>query len=112
MGTVITPGGRVGSDSPLGRPGGPGLFKVKGLTLPRYIRIVANGLMKKGVPKQRAIEMAVGLMYDWARGSNPGGRGGKVTPKVQAAAAAALAEWQAAKARARSIPNKRSSRSK
>lgn len=112
MATVITPGGRVGSDSPLGRPGGPGLFKVKGLKLPRYIRIVANGLLEHGqaATKSEAIRKAVGYVRNFAEGHT--GQGQKVSPQVQAAAAAAMAEWEKARATAKSIPNKSGHRNK
>lgn len=99
-GIVRTPGGRVGNDSSLGvKPGkrdnwvertGPG---GKGGELPRYVRIVARGLMKKGHPRSQAIGMAIGILKNWASGK------GEVTPKVRAAAAKAIAEWEAMKAK-------------
>jgi hypothetical protein len=110
MATVITPGGRVGNDKTLGKPGGPGLFRIKGLKLPRYIRIVRNGLMKDGMPEGEATRRAVGYVKNFAEGHT--GRGQKVSPKVQAAAAAAIAEFRAEAARARAIPNKGGRRSK
>lgn len=96
MAAVITPGGRVGDDSTFGRPGGPGLFRIKGKKLPRYVRIVAHGLMKKGraADTSQAIRMAIGVLKNWARG------GDHVHPQVQAAAAAAIAEWEGDKAEA------------
>lgn len=80
---------------PLGRPGGPGLFHHKGLQLPAYIQSVAQHLVAAH-GESRAIEMAVGIVRDWAHGHD--GRGNKVHPDVQAAAAKAMAQWEADKA--------------
>lgn len=95
--TVITPGGRVGNDRSTGsRSNGENwVERSRSGTLPRYIRIVRNGLMKDGMPEGRATALAVGAMKRWARG------GGNVSPKVQAAAAKALAQWEAMKAAAK-----------
>lgn len=88
--------------SPLGKPGGPGLFKTKGLQLPAYIQNIAKALMRKrGFTESRAIATAISRVKVWAAG------GGGVSPEVKAAAAKAVAEWEAAKARARATPNKR-----
>jgi hypothetical protein len=79
--------------APLGRPGGPGLWRTKGLKLPDYIENIATGILKGGEPdKSRAIALAVAAVRRWASGS------GKVSPEVRAAAAKALAEWTALKA--------------
>jgi hypothetical protein len=85
---------------PLGKPGGPGLFHTKGLQLPAYIQNIAHALIKHGHPKSMAIAIAIGTVKRWSRG------GGKVSPEVRAAAVKALAEWEAAKVRARATPNK------
>jgi hypothetical protein len=84
---------------PFGSPSGPGLFHVKGMQLPAYIQNVAHGLLTGGAAHDEAsaIQMAVGIIKNWASGFNAGH---KVHPDVQAAAAKALAEWEAAKARA------------
>ena len=81
---------------------GPGdLWKTEGLQLPAYIQNVARGIMRKrGASKSQAIQLAVGAVKRWARG------GGDVGPEVRAAAAKAVAEWEAAKAKARATPNK------
>jgi hypothetical protein len=92
MGTTITPGGRVGNDSPLGTPGGKQNWVDKAGGLPRYIRIVANMFQKRGYDESHAIAAAVQQVKKWAAG------GGHVRPQVQAAAAAAIAEWEAKKA--------------
>ena len=92
---AITPGGRVGDASHfststtsnwVARTGG----------LPTYILEVAHALIRSGHPEGEAIGLAVGTMKRWASG------GGSVTPKVRAAAAAALAEFEA-KAKASKI---------
>jgi HK97 family phage prohead protease len=83
---------------PLGKPGGPGLFHVKGLQLPAYIQNVAHAFRRKGLSESEAIQRAIGVVKDWAAGRAPGG--GKVHADVQAAAAKAVAEWEAAKAAA------------
>jgi hypothetical protein len=90
-GKAITPGGRVGDDSPVGTPGGRQNWVDKAGGLPRYIRMVAHALIRKGMSKSRAIATAVNTMKRWAAGGN------NVSPKVQAAAAKAVAEWEAKK---------------
>lgn len=62
--------------------------------LPRYIREVAHALIRRGMSKDRAIATAVATMKRWAAGA------GNVSAKVQAAAAKAVAEWEAMKAKA------------
>jgi hypothetical protein len=84
---------------PLGDPAGPGLFKVKGLQLPAYIQNIAHALIGQGHTESGAIQLAIGAVQRWARG------GDKVSPEVRAAAAKALAEWEAARARAKAKPN-------
>lgn len=84
---------------PLGQPGGPGLFRVKGLMLPAYIENIARALIRSGRPESQAIQLAIGACQRWARGR------GKVSPEVRAAAAKALAEWEAAKASAHAHAN-------
>lgn len=83
---------------PFGSPSGPGLFHVKGLQLPAYIQNVAHAFRRKGLSESESIQRAVGVVKDWAAGRAPAG--GHVHPDVQAAAAKAVAEWEAAKAAA------------
>jgi len=85
--------------NPFGSPAGPGLFRVKGLQLPAYIQNVAHAFARSGLPESEAIRRAVGVVQDWAAGRTPNGKG-HVHPDVQAAAARAIAEWEAAKAAA------------
>lgn len=84
----------------LGKPGGPGLFGDTSMQLPAYIQNIAKALMRDGKTKSQAIQIAIGTVKRWASG------GGGVTPEVRAAAAKAVAEWEAAKAKARATPNK------
>ena len=84
---------------PFGSPSGPGLFHQKGLQLPAYVQHVAHHLAALGHPESQAIEMAIGVIRDWAHGRTPNGKG-HVHPDVQAAATKALAEWEADKAQA------------
>jgi phage head maturation protease len=83
---------------PFGLPAGPGLFHVKGLQLPAYVQHVAHHLVAQGRPESKAIQMAIGIVKDWAAGHD--GHGNAVHPDVQAAAVKAVAEWEAAKAAA------------
>lgn len=88
---------------PLGKPGGPGLFHDKNLSLPPYVENIAHSLMaKRGLPKSRAIQLALGAVERWKNG------GDNVSPEVRAAAAKAWAQWEAAKAKAKATPNKSS----
>jgi len=84
--------------APFGSPEGPGLFHVKGLQLPAYIQNVAHAFTRSGHDESSAIHMAVGVVENWAAGHD--GHGNKVHPDVQAAAARAVAEWEAARAAA------------
>lgn len=84
---------------PLGRPGGPGLFHVKGLQLPAYIQNVAHAMKRQGKDTSRAIQMAIGIVRNWAHGHD--GHGHAVSPEVQAAAVKAIAEYDAARVRAK-----------
>lgn len=91
---VVTPGGRAGNDRSTGsRSNGENWIEQQG-GMPRYIRIVRNGLMKHGHSESSATRLAIGAIKRWAAG------GGDVSPKVRAAAQKALAEWEAMKKRA------------
>lgn len=72
--------------APYGKPGGPGLYGVKGQKHSDYFEQVVQAMMRKGKTKEQASAMAYGILRRWARG------GGGVHPEVRAAAAAALAE--------------------
>ena len=79
-----TPGGRVGDDSSLAKPGYKGPRR-----LAKYVRMVAHAMMRKGHSKSQAIRLARGIIKNWATGQ------GDVSPKVRAAAIKALAEQKA-----------------
>lgn len=77
--------------------GGP-LWKTPGLQLPAYIQHIANDLQsERGMNESRAIATAVAACKRWAAG------GGNVDATTRAAASKAIAEWEAAKAKARSV---------
>lgn len=92
-------------DQPTGRPGGPGLFHMKGHHLPPYIQHLYKHLVGR-YGKQKAYGVAVGVVKKWAEGINPGGwktksgKGKRTHPDVQAAAARNVAEWEQEKAEA------------
>lgn len=83
---------------PVGKPGGPGLWHHKNLQLPAYIQHVANELRGQGHGESEAVEMAVGIVKNWAAGHD--GHGHAVHPDVQAAAAKNVAEWEKLRAQA------------
>lgn len=91
---VITPGGRVGNNTPFSRSRTDNWVARAG-GLPDYVRIVAHGLVKKGKTESEAIHLAIGILKNWASGK------GHVSAKVRAAAAKAIAQWEAMRASAR-----------
>lgn len=66
----------------------------RGGQLPAYIQHIALAIEKRGKTKSQAIAIAVGTVKRWAAG------GGKVDSNTRAAAAKALSEWEALRARA------------
>lgn len=85
--------------APAGKPGGPGLYRVKGMELPPYFQNVRNALIRSGHPPAEAYQITWGAIRRWARG------GGKAHPEVVAAARAALAALAADSARAHAHSN-------
>lgn len=82
--------------APIGKPGGPGLYNVRGAKHSNYFEQVRNALMtRRGVSEGTAHAMTWGILRRWARG------GGHVHPEVQAAAVKALAEEAATAASAK-----------
>lgn len=80
------------NDKPLDRSPKENWVEERG-GLPPFVRAVARALMRDhGYTMSRAIATAINKMKDWARG------GDHVTAKTKAKAAAALAQWEAAKA--------------
>ena len=72
--------------APRGKPGGPGLYGVKGLGHTDYYNQIVKALIeKRGMPPGRAYAIARAAIRRWGHG------GGKVHPEVRAAAAAAEA---------------------
>jgi hypothetical protein len=79
----------VATPDPRGKPGGPGLYNVKGLGHSNYFQHIVKALIRSGKPPGIAYAIAWGAIRRWARG------GGNVTPEVRAAARAALVEEKA-----------------
>lgn len=74
---------------------GKGLWGHPMWQLPAYIQHIANDLReKRGMTESRAIQVAIGVVKRWARG------GGNVDAGTRAAAAKAVAEWEALKLKA------------
>lgn len=61
--------------------------------LPRYIRAIAHAMKRNGRSESQAVQIAIGICKRWAKGL------GNVTAATKARAAAAIAEWEALKAR-------------
>ena len=88
----------MGDTSPLGKKN---LFNTSGLSLPPFIRSIAHALIRDhGMQKGRAIATAISQCKRWSAG------GENVDPKTRAKAAAALAQWESSKLKARATPNK------
>jgi hypothetical protein len=85
---------------PFGKPGGPGLWGVKGMELPPYVQNIAHALLRTGRAKDegQAIAMARAATKRWLHGKN-------VHPEVRAAAAGADADWRAKQATAHAHSN-------
>jgi hypothetical protein len=73
--------------------GTQGLWHRPGVQLPAYIQNVVKGIMKSGKSREAAIPIAIGRIKGWASGE------GNVHPEVRAAAAKAIAEWNALKSK-------------
>jgi hypothetical protein len=83
----------VATPAPLGKPGGPGLYHLKGAKLPNYIENMRNALMRGGMSEGRATATAISRCKVLAVTSKH--------PEVKAAAAAAIAELKATALRAK-----------
>lgn len=93
LGSALAKSVETAALSTVHRPlGTHGLWGDKTAQLPAYIQNVAHAMIRNGHDESEAVQMAVGIMRHWAAG------GGKTTPEVQAAATAALAEWEKLKA--------------
>lgn len=71
--------------------------------LPKYIEEIALALIReRGMNRSRAIATAISRVKVWAAGGAAFGHtGSRVNPDTQAKALAALAQWEAMKARAK-----------
>lgn len=78
--------------APYGKPGGPGLYDVKGLKHSDYLEQIVKALMRKGMDKGKATAIARGSIRKWMAKSKH--------PEVKAAAAGAEAEELKAQAQA------------
>lgn len=89
---AISPGGRPINTAPLSASKTDNWVARKG-GLPPYVRGVARGIAKShgGKVTSRDIKIAIARMKVWAAG------GGGAHPAVQAAAAKAVAHWEAMK---------------
>lgn len=65
----------------------------RGGGLPAYIQHVAHALVEKGKSESNAIQMAIGIVKNWAAGK------GNVDATTRAAAAKAVSEWEALKSK-------------
>lgn len=90
---AISPGGRPINYATLNKSPKKNWVENAG-GLPAYVRGVARGIAKShgGNVTSRDIAIAIARMKVWAAG------GGHVSPAVQAAAAKAVAQWEAMKA--------------
>lgn len=81
--------GRLATEPhPFGKPGGPGLWGVKGMELPPYVQNIARALLRTGRAKtlSQAIAMAKGATNRWVHGKN-------TSPEVRSASAGANSQW-------------------
>lgn len=85
---------------PFGKPGGPGLWNVKGMQLPPYVQNIAHALLRTGRAKDlgSAIAIARAATRKWEHGKN-------TRPEVRAASAGADAEWRSKQAIAHAHAN-------
>jgi len=84
--------------APIGKGGTNWITKAKpGNTgqLPAYIQNVRNAIMRDGKSESDATQIAIGRVRDWAEGK------GNVGPEVKAAAAKAMAEYDAMRAKSK-----------
>lgn len=87
-------------DKPTVPPGGPGLFRIKGLHLPPYFQHLWYHLVKE-YGKHKAYGVAIGIVHKWAKGVNPGGKHPtKTHPDVRAAAQKTIEQWEKDRAKA------------
>jgi len=83
---------------PIGKPGGPGVWGMKGAQYPAYFQHIRNDLIQAGHPEAEAHSLAWGIMRNFAAGHD--GKGGTVSADTQAKATAAMAEMDKLRAQA------------
>jgi len=84
---------------PRGKPGGPGLYHLKGKGHAPYFQHIVNDLIESGHPEPEAYSLAWGILRNFAAGHD--GKGNRVHPDTQAKAVAALAFEQKRRAEAK-----------
>jgi phage head maturation protease len=93
------PARRALTHEPIGKPGGPGVWHMKGAQYPAYFQHIRNDLMASGHPESEAHSLAWGILRNFAAGHD--GKGNKVSAETQAKAVAALAEMRKLQAEAK-----------
>ena len=84
---------------PIGKPGGPGVWGMKGKQYPAYFQHIRNDLMEGGTPEGEAHRLAWGILRNFAQGHD--GKGNRVSAETQAKAVAAMAEMKKLEAEAK-----------
>ena len=64
--------------APYGKPGGPGLYGIKGNKHSDYVEQIVHALMRKGMDKGKATAIARGSIRRWMRG---GGKRASGSPR-------------------------------
>lgn len=91
----------VATPAPYGKPGGTGLYGVKGNKHSNYFEHVVQALLRHGMSKAKASRIAWAALRKWSAGKTSGGEKGHIHPEVRAAAANALRGEASAEARAK-----------
>lgn len=90
---------RALTHEPIGRPGGPGVWGLKGKQFPAYFQHIRNDLMEAGHPEAEAHSLAWGILRNFAAGHD--GKGNRVSADTQRKAIEALAEMKKLQAEAK-----------
>ena len=77
---------------PIGKPGGPGVWGMKGKQYPAYFQHIRNDLMEGGTPEGEAHRLAWGILRNFAAGHD--GKGNRVSAETQAKAVTAMTEMK------------------
>lgn len=86
---VAKPATRAMTHEPIGKPGGPGLWGMKGAQIPAFMQHIRNDIMKeRGMPEEQATAIAVAQCK-------------KLAAKGNREAIAAVAEWEQLRAKAK-----------